>query len=1040
MSTKKILLASVMVGLVLPAYVEAAQKTYQPTWESLDTRPTPQWFTDAKFGVFICWGLYSVPAWSPPGKYSEWYQYWLQQKSFQGQVHDFHVKTCGEDFEFKDFAPRFKAELWDPDAWADLLEQAGAKYMVFTTKHHSGYTLWPSKEAEETYGVHYNPVKIGPKRDITGELCAAVRKKGIKAGLYYSLYEWYHPLYKTDKPRFVSEHLFPQFKDLVTRYQPDIVWSDGEWELPWETWRSPELLAWLFNHAPNEEDLVINDRWGKGVRHKHGSFYTTEYGSGMDDDSHPWEENRGMGHSYGYNRAENLAHYRTAQELILMLADVVSRGGNLCLDIGPRADGSIPVIMQERLRQIGDWLKINGEAIYGTRMWTRPCQWSEGKVPELNRGEYMSRFNILEQTVAPPAGQAYKEILFTSKQDSVYAITPKWPGKTLIVKHIRPSHTTEVTLLETGQTLPWQRSGDHLEINMPTFDPDQIKGRTAHTFRVSHVSPPQAAVPKTVEEIEQWWQTGRTLPTAVHEDYPLRQITVKNDTGINVLIDMAHRCDFFTLWHLGGALNQRGIRTIGSHATLDSVLTPGKPCRVRIPVAPKVYPFAWWPAPRFNVVLTEGATHYPDYLPEERKALDEFIREGGGLIVAGSNVKDQDTEKAWSLNRLLEAYGARILAGQETYQGKKWPQLKVGKDWEVVIKGDNGCPIYAQRMIGKGRIALVASSALYRFDRKTRADVNEKCGFLTEVIQWAAAGTEPVGGTTQFPRAMGGGGGIYPESEVRIDGIVCFYSKNQIPELMHTLKQDFPAITQDIYAWLPSPKPEQPMYMILCSGSGGGWAVNAYLPKEASTISTSSNGIRSIFGHEQAHTMAGPCTAANHPFGGNRGEEHAGWFQGKINAKYNGDTGPNRNCERVFQKAYDGTQTSPETIFVPRNLEAWRTDHDRMMIWYVWQKLDDRYGPTWYPRWRWVQSQRWQHDPDRKLTWEESIEDMSIAVGEDLFPFFAKTGKQLQQQRFARVVFQGRNIDLPVAAIEPTPPGDVCLEGIGDYTKAITIR
>ena len=456
MNIKKVHPVLIILGLALQLGVGRAKTPYQPTWESLDARPTPQWFTDAKFGVFICWGLYSVPAYSPPGSYSEWYQYWLQQNSFKGKVREFHERTYGKDFAFKDFAPQFKAELWDPNAWADLLHRAGAKYMVFTTKHHSGYTMWPSKEAEQTYGINYNPMKVGPKRDIVGELCTAVRAKGIKAGLYYSLYEWYHPLYKTDTARFVSEHMFPQFKDLVTRYQPDIIWSDGEWERPWETWRSPELLAWLFNHAPNEKDLVINDRWGKGVRHKHGSFYTTEYGSGMDDDSHPWEENRGMGHSYGYNRAETLADYRTAEELILMLADVVSRGGNLCLDIGPRADGTIPVVMQERLLQIGDWLKINGEAIYGTGMWKTACQWSSGKVPELKRGEYMSKFKILEQTVSPPPGQARKEVLFTQKTDNVYAITPKWPGSTLILKDLPTSRNTEVTLLETGQVLKWE--------------------------------------------------------------------------------------------------------------------------------------------------------------------------------------------------------------------------------------------------------------------------------------------------------------------------------------------------------------------------------------------------------------------------------------------------------------------------------------------------------------------------------------------------------------------------------------------------------
>jgi alpha-L-fucosidase len=465
----------------------AGQRKYQPNWESIDARPTPKWFTDAKFGIAICWGLYSVPAWTPKGTYAEWYQYRLREKSFEGKVYDFHVRTYGKDFEFKDFAPMFKAELWDPDEWADLFAKAGAKYIVFTTKHHSGYTLWPSLQAEQTYGENYNPVKVGPKRDIVGDLAAAVRKKNIKIGLYYSLYEWYHPLWQSDKKRFVEEHMFPQFKDLVTRYRPDVVWSDGEWEMEWEKWRSPELLAWLFNNAPNEKDLVINDRWGKGIRHKHGGFYTTEYGSGMDDDSHPWEEIRGMGFSYGYNRAENLEDYRSAQELILMLIDVVSRGGNLCIDIGPRADGRIPVIMQERLMQIGAWLDTNGEAIYGTRMWKVPCQWSAGNIPKTERKEYMSKFNILEQTVAPPEGQAFKEVLFTFKNKILYAITTKWPGKELILKDIKPGGETEVIYLETKEKLVWKKDGNNLVINVPELDMKKIKSQHAYVFSISDI-------------------------------------------------------------------------------------------------------------------------------------------------------------------------------------------------------------------------------------------------------------------------------------------------------------------------------------------------------------------------------------------------------------------------------------------------------------------------------------------------------------------------------------------------------------------------
>lgn len=477
------------VVFLLHMPIIAGQQRYQPNWESIDSRPTPQWFTDAKFGVFICWGLYSVPAWTPKGKYAEWYQYWLREESFEGKVYDFHIRTYGKDFEFKDFAPMFKAELWEPDQWAELIEKAGAKYIVFTTKHHSGYTMWPSSQAEQTYGENYNPAKVGPKRDIVGDLAAAVRKKKIKVGLYYSLYEWYHPLWQNDRQRFVEEHMFPQFKDLVTRYRPDIIWSDGEWEMEWEKWRSPELLAWLFNNAPNEKDLVINDRWGKGIRHKHGGFYTTEYGSGMDDDSHPWEENRGMGFSYGYNRAENLEDYRSAQELILMLIDVVSRGGNLCLDIGPSADGRIPVIMQERLLQIGEWLRTNGRAIYGTRMWKVPCQWSAGSIPKTDRKEYMSRFNILEQTIAPPEGQAFKEVLFTFKDKNLYAITPRWPGKELILKNVTPGSDTDVILLETKEKLTWRANGNNLVINTPDFDMNKMKSQYAYVFQLSDIEP-----------------------------------------------------------------------------------------------------------------------------------------------------------------------------------------------------------------------------------------------------------------------------------------------------------------------------------------------------------------------------------------------------------------------------------------------------------------------------------------------------------------------------------------------------------------------
>ncbi len=129
--------------------------------------------------------------------------------------------------------------------------------------------------------------------------------------------------------------MIPQFKDLVTHYKPAIIFSDGEWELTSAEWHSPEMLAWLFNESPVKDEVVVNDRWGKDTRHKHGGYWTTEYTPGMSGMEHPWEENRGMGFSYGYNRAEKLENYHTGKELVVMLSDLVSRGGNLLLDIGP---------------------------------------------------------------------------------------------------------------------------------------------------------------------------------------------------------------------------------------------------------------------------------------------------------------------------------------------------------------------------------------------------------------------------------------------------------------------------------------------------------------------------------------------------------------------------------------------------------------------------------------------------------------------------------------------------------------------------------
>jgi len=469
-------------------------QTYQPTWDSIDKRPTPAWFSDAKFGIFIHWGTYSVPAYAPvlPGKlaYAEWYWNAMTHGKDDPKADDlqkgtwaFHQKVYGADSPYQNFAPQFRAELFDPDHWADVFARSGAKYVVLTSKHHEGFALWPSKEASATWGRPWNAGEIGPKRDVLGDLTDAVRRKGVRMGFYYSLYEWYNPLWLYDKPRYVREHMFPQFKDLVTNYKPAFIFSDGEWEMTSAEWHSPELLAWLFNESPVKDEVVVNDRWGSDTRHKHGGYWTTEYTAGMSGIDHPWEENRGMGVSYGYNRAEGLNVYHTAGELVTILVDTVSRGGNLLLDIGPEADGTIPVIMEERLLAMGDWLKINGEAIYGTKPWKVTRQWSTGEVPKVEYNkEYSSAYDVTKLIEKSQPGKAHIEAFFTVKDKNLYAILPDWSGHSLLLNDA--TQAKSVQLLGSDAPLKFKVSKSGTLVELPEL-PEELRRQPAWVLRVS---------------------------------------------------------------------------------------------------------------------------------------------------------------------------------------------------------------------------------------------------------------------------------------------------------------------------------------------------------------------------------------------------------------------------------------------------------------------------------------------------------------------------------------------------------------------------
>lgn len=488
---KRTLLTLAVAGLVLAPL--SAQK-YEPNWKSLDSRPTPEWYLDAKFGIFIHWGVYAVPAYAYPDSYSEWY--WRnmtldpkaneRNQRNQRATRAFHARVYGKDFEYKQFAPMFRAELYDPDEWAELFKRSGAQYVVPTSKHHDGFALWPSEHANKTWGRPWNAASIGPKRDVLGDLADAVRGKGLKFGFYYSLYEWFNPLWVSDRERFVDEHMIPQFKDVVTRYKPALIFSDGEWDMPAEDWKSEEVLAWLYNESPSKDVVVANDRWGKGARHHHGDYFTTEYGAGMPDASHPWEENRGMGFSYAFNRNEPLENYRTGKELVWMLADLVSRGGNLLLNVGPTADGRIPAIQQDRLLALGAWLDVNGEAIYGTRTWRKPFQWSDGKPPEQAFGEYRVKYDILTMAgQGPRDGVAVKQVFFTKKGDTLYAITPGWPGDELRIKGLRAGRErAQVSLLGYDGALDHEQQGSDLVIRTPDVAPGDLPVEHAYSFKI----------------------------------------------------------------------------------------------------------------------------------------------------------------------------------------------------------------------------------------------------------------------------------------------------------------------------------------------------------------------------------------------------------------------------------------------------------------------------------------------------------------------------------------------------------------------------
>ena len=459
---------------------------FQANWESLDTHSLPEWYEDAKFGMFVDWGLWSVPGWAPRRQkgamYPDWYESWMYTDK-PGPIGDEHLvaehhqKVWGADFSRDDFLPLFTAADFDAQALVGIAREAGMRYVVPFSKHHGGFCLW------ECPYTHRNAVRMGPKRDLQGELAQACESQGLKHGVYFSLAEWEYPvldeqggleILRWDEPApyrtpydaqsirgkisgkipvrdYVGDYLLPQCKNVIDRYDPDILWYDGEWFATDSYWRTRELNAYFYNHAQGRKQVVINDRVGWSAmgntrlgkprvagadRAMHGDVFTSEYHDGNQTLAHTWEENRSIGQSYGYNREDTDANVLSPEGLVHLLVTTVSQGGNLLLIVNPTGTGMLPEMQATRLRALGGWMKVNGEAIYGTRLFP-PCR--------------------------------ENDVCFTRDKAGrrVYAISLTWPGERLLLKSIRAATGARISMLGWDQPLSWRQEPEGLAIEIP---------------------------------------------------------------------------------------------------------------------------------------------------------------------------------------------------------------------------------------------------------------------------------------------------------------------------------------------------------------------------------------------------------------------------------------------------------------------------------------------------------------------------------------------------------------------------------------------